>query len=379
MGINKLWLKLAAIAAITAGIGIIAASILIHRLTDSGFQQYLQIARGMNQMMGGGPNNMMGVNETAYLNSVNHALWLAGIIAVALAVVVAIAFSRQITAPLRRLSAVAGKVARGDLSGRVTSHSSDEVGALSKTFNRMVESLSENQEMRRKLMGDLAHEMGTPLAVIQSNLEGMMDGVVETSPETLASLHQESLLLSRLVKDLRTLAQVEAHRLSLAPVSADLGALVSSIVTASEPETKRKNISLTLKVDADLPPVMMDPDRVSQVVSNLLSNALRYSSAGGSINLRVGKSDDKHSLLVSVADTGQGIAQEDLPHIFDRYYQGMQAKEKRVGGSGIGLTVVKELVEAHKGRVWVQSAPGQGSTFYFTLPVPLGGDSRAFD
>jgi two-component system, OmpR family, sensor histidine kinase BaeS len=208
MGINRLWLKLAAIAALTAGIGIIAASALIHHSTDTSFQQYLQIARGMNQMMGGGTGNVMGVNETAYLNSVNRSLWLAGIIAVALAVVVAVIFSRQITAPLRRLSTVAGKVARGDLSGRVTSYSGDEVGALSKTFNSMVESLNENQEMRRKLMGDLAHEMGTPLAVIQSNLEGMMDGVVETSPETLASLHQESLLLSRLVKDLRTLAQV---------------------------------------------------------------------------------------------------------------------------------------------------------------------------
>jgi two-component system sensor histidine kinase BaeS len=325
----------------------------------------------MGRMMGGGAGNMMGVNETAYLNSISRSLWTAGIIAVVLAVVIAIFFSRRITAPLRRLSTAAGKVAQGDLSCRVSPGSGDEVGVLSNTFNCMVESLDVNQTSRRKLMGDLAHEMATPLSVIQSNLEGMLDGVVKASPEAISSLHHESLVLSRLVKDLRTLSQVEAGKLNLVPVSGNLAELVSSIVTATEPEAARKHISLTLEIQPNLSRALMDPDRISQVLTNLLANALQYSSDGDSIKVKLTESragSDGRSLLISVADSGQGISPEDLPHIFDRYYRGAQSKEKRAGWSGIGLTVVKDLVEAHHGKVWVESLPGQGSTFFFTLP-----------
>jgi signal transduction histidine kinase len=347
--------------------------VLINRAATTDFGQYLQQVAGMGRMMGGGAGNMMGVNETAYLNSISRSLWTAAIIAVALAVLIAIIFSRRITAPLRRLSTAAGKVAQGDLSCRLETGSGDEVGVLSNTFNCMVDSLNENETARRKLMGDLAHEMSTPLSVIQSNLEGMLDGVVNASPETISSLHHESLVLSRLVKDLRTLSQVEAGRLNLLPASGNLGELVSSIVTATEPEAKRKRIALTLEVEPNLPGILMDTDRISQVITNLLSNSLQYSSEGDAIRISVtenkaGNSENR-SLLVTVADSGQGIAEEDLPHIFDRYYRGVQSKEKRAGGSGIGLTVVKELVEAHRGKVWVESVQGQGSKFFFTLPV----------
>ena len=361
-------------AAATAVIGIIVAAVLIHNAATTDFGQYLQQVAGMGRMMGGGAGNMMGVNETAYLNSISKSLWTAGIIAVVLAVLTAIYFSRRITSPLRRLSAAAGKVAQGDLSCRVQSGSSDEVGVLSNTFNCMVDSLNENQTARRKLMGDLAHEMSTPLSVIQSNLEGMLDGVVDASPETISSLHHESLVLSRLVKDLRTLSQVEAGRLNLLPAPANLGELASSIVTASEPEAKRKRISLSLEIQPNLPEVLMDPDRISQVITNLLSNSLQYSSEGDAIRISVTENKagnpENRSLLVTVGDSGQGIAEEDLPHIFDRYYRGVQSKEKRAGGSGIGLTVVKELVEAHRGKVWVESVQGKGSKFFFTLPLP---------
>jgi len=375
MGINKLWLKLALVSALTAVVGIVVAAWLIHNATTNGFGQYLQHVAGMNQMMGGNASGMMGINETAYLDSVGRSLWIAGGIAVAVAVLIAIIFSRQITAPLRKLSTAVGKVAQGDLSCRVPIGSVDEVGTLSNTFNCMVESLDQNQESRRKLMGDLAHEMSTPLSVIQSNLEGMLDGVVDKSPETISSLHQESLLLSRLVKDLRTLAQAEAGRLNLSLVPNDLGELISSVVTATKAEADVKHISLSLKIEPKLPLAMIDPDRVSQVVTNLLSNALRYSSEGDSISVSIGKDNESGKrdgqLLVSVADTGQGISEEDLPHIFDRYYRGAQKNEKRVGGSGIGLTVVKELVEAHKGKVWVTSAENKGSRFLFTLPAVI--------
>jgi two-component system sensor histidine kinase BaeS len=373
MRINKLWLKMAVITAATAVVGVLVATLLINNSTNADFRGYLEHIGRMNQMMGGGAGQMMGAPETDFLNSVHNSLWIAGGIAVAIAAAIALVFSRQITAPLRRLSVAASRVARGDLSYRVTPGSTDEVGTLSNTFNSMVDSLEKNQDMRRKLMGDLAHEMGTPLAVIQSNLEGILDGVVEPSSSNISSLHQESLLLSRLVKDLRTLSQVEAGKLNLSPAPGDIGALVSSIVTATDSEARRKNVSLSLHIQPDLPRAMMDKDRVSQVVVNLLSNALRYTSEGDAIKVTVttqkGSGQPDQYLLVSVSDTGQGISEEEVPHIFDRYYQGAQPKEKRSGGSGIGLTVVKELVEAHKGKVWVESARGKGSTFFFTLPA----------
>jgi signal transduction histidine kinase len=374
MRFNKLWLKMAALCAATAAIGVIIAALLIRNSTATEFDTYLRAIGRMNQMMGGmmGNGYQFGAPETSFLSSISTSLWIAGAIAVVIAAVVAIVFSRQITAPLRRLSAAAGRVAQGDTSCRVESASTDEVGALAGSFNCMVESLDRNQDARRKLMGDLAHEMGTPLSVIQSNLEGIMDGVVEPSPDKISSLHQEVILMARLVTDLRTLSQAEAGRLNLTPAPGDLAGLVTSIVAANETEAARKGVELIVHHEPDLPPAMMDADRISQVVVNLLSNALRYTASGDRINVGVDREKESGGLVVSVADTGQGIPEGDLPHIFDRYYRGPEPREKRAGGSGIGLAVVKELVEAHGGRVWAMSAHGKGSTFYFTMPAAAG-------
>ena len=371
MRINKLWLKMALVSAAAAVIAVIAVALLVRNATSTDFGKYLQLVGRMNQMMGRN-SGMMGPSETSYLNAVNNSLWIAALIAVFLAVIVAFIFSRQITAPLSRLSVAAGKVARGDLSCRVKSTSGDEVGALSANFNCMVESLNNNQEMRRKLMADVAHEMGTPLAVIQSNLEGILDGVVEPNPASIGSLHQETLVLSRLVKDLRTLSLVESGHLNLAPAPADLGALAGDIVQATGAEALAKHVALHLNIEPGLPLAFIDRDRVSQIITNLLSNALRYTAENDAITVSVSHepaSEANQNLLVAVADTGQGIEPGDLAHLFERYFQGSNSREKRAGGSGIGLTVVRDLVEAHHGRVWVNSTPGKGSTFYFTLPA----------
>jgi two-component system sensor histidine kinase BaeS len=202
-------------------------------------------------------------------------------------------------------------------------------------------------------------------------MEGMLDGVIEPSPDKISSLHQEAILLSRLVTDLRTLSQAEAGRLNLTPAPGDLARLVVSIVTANGPEAARKGVELTAHHEPDLPLAMMDADRISQVVVNLLSNALRYTASGDRIDVRVNP-EESGRLVVSVADTGQGIPEDDLPHVFDRYYRGLEPREKRASGSGIGLAVVKELVEAHGGRVWAKSAHGKGSTFYFSIPAAEG-------
>ena len=372
MRINTLWLKLALAFAATALVGVLVAALMIQNSTSVEFGRYLEHIGGMGGMMGGGMGTMMGAPETAFLTSVRNSLWIAGGLAIALATALAVILSRQITAPLRRLSAA--PVVSPGRPDMPLARQLERRGGRSHQHLQLHGRIADmNQESRRKLMADLAHEMSTPLAVMQSNLEGMLDGVVETSPANVASLHEEVLLLSRLVKDLRTLSQAEAGKLNLFPAAGDLVALVSSIVRATEPEARRKHVSLESRSEPDLPKAMMDPDRVSQVVANLLSNALRYTSDGDSIEATVGRYKGNGNagpgLLVSVADTGQGISEQDVPHIFDRYYQGAQPREKRAGGSGIGLAVVKELVEAHKGKVWVNSAPGEGSTFFFTLPT----------
>ena len=373
MRISGLWIKFASVSIATATISVLIAALLIHKSTATDFEQYLRIIRGMGSMMGGSQNVMMGPSENAFLGSIGNSLWIAGIIAVTVSIIIAVIFSRQVIAPLNRLSAVASSVNQGDLSRRINSNSNDEVGVLTNTFNSMVESLDKNQKTRRKFMTDLAHEMGTPLSIIQSNLEGIQDGVVEASPENISSIHQEVLLLSRLVRDLRTLSQAESSGLKLSLTPVDVGVLVSSIVNATEPETKRKEVSLKVQIEPGLPLGMMDKDRISQILVNLLSNALHYTSQGDSIGVSVAlnKQTDKagKSLMVSVSDTGQGISKEDLPYIFNHYYRGTQPREKRADGSGIGLAVVKELVEAHRGKVWVDSVQGKGSIFYFTLPI----------
>ncbi|MBI2853889.1 MAG: HAMP domain-containing histidine kinase [Chloroflexi bacterium] len=381
---SSLWLKLTFAFAGTAMFGVLLAAILIGRATSIEFGRYLEHGNSMGHMMASGMAAMMGVPEQAFLHAVRNALWVAGISAVAASAIMAIILSRQITAPLRRLSTAARHVAHGDLSVRVAhpgtndkyKHGADEVGVLTNTFNSMVETLDRGQEMRRNLMADLAHEMSTPLAIMQSNLEGMLDGVVETSSANIASLQEEALLLSRLVKDLRTLSQVESGRLELHPEETDVGTVVSAVVKAAEPEARRKHINLSIEAAPNTPPALIDTDRITQVVGNLLSNALRYTSEDGWVKVGVGPYGQEgtagKAVTISVADNGQGIGGKDLPHIFDRYYRGSQPRDRRGGGSGIGLAVVKELVEAHKGTVWAESTPGNGSTFFVTLPA-VGG------
>ncbi len=367
----NLWLKLTlAFAAAVTG-GMLVAVVLVDRSTAFEFGRYLEHTGSMGSMMGPGMRGMMGLPETDFLTSVRNSLWIAGGLVVAISAALALLLSRQITSPIRRLSTAASWVARGDMSQRVEAKSKDEVGTLTATFNSMVDSLQKNQDTRRSLMADLAHEMSTPLAVMQSNLEGMMDGVVEPSAANISSLHEEALLLSRLVRDLRTLAQAESGRLELKLAPADLGEVIGSAANAMRQEASRKGITLSMDLPPGLPWAMVDSDRVCQVLGNLLTNAFRYTSEGGKVSIRVmnvGMDEGRQGLLVSVSDTGQGIEAEDLPRVFDRYFQGAQNKEKRTG-SGIGLALVKGLVEAHGGKVWAESTPGIGSTFFFTLPA----------
>ncbi len=360
----------------------------------------------MRQMM-----QQTGSPERGFLDAVNRSLWIAGGTALAAALLLGLLLSRQITAPLKRLTLASRRVAAGDFSQRVELQSRDELASLAEAFNSMAGSLARNEEQRKRLLSDIAHELKTPLAIIQGNLEAMMDGVVETTPDRLASLREETLLLGRLVTDLRDLSLAEAGQLPLHLQSVELSELIRGTVSGLQPQADDHGVQLKTELPEGLPPVTGDPDRVGQVLRNLMSNALRYTPARGTITVSaVGTGDPapaargqgsgargsvpRSSALstqpsalatrdpapasfvqVTVADNGAGIPAEDLPRLFDRFYRVDKSRARSSGGSGLGLSVAKQLVEAHGGRIWVESETGRGSAFHFTLPV-VGPDRK---
>ena len=297
-----------------------------------------------------------------FLRQVNQSLLWAGLAAGIVALGLGLLLARQLTAPLRALTQAAHRLSEGAVP-QVEIHSRDEVGELGQAFNQMARSLAQQERLRRNLMADIAHELRTPLTVIRGDLEALLDGVFDASPEALASLQEEALLLSRLVDDLQALAQAEAGQLQLTREPTDLADLLRGVVAAFDLQAESQGQSLTLDVPSNLPLVDADPQRVRQVVANLVSNALRHAPESGRVI--VSAVQDRAGVQVSVADDGLGIAPEDLSHVFDRFWRG---GEPRVDSSGLGLAIARELIRAHRGDIWVESELGTGSVFYFTLP-----------
>lgn len=310
---------------------------------------------------------IMGSPELQFLEHLRHATWQAAVAGVAAAVLLAILVARYMTAPLRQMSEAAARVGRGDLAQHVPVPSDDEMGSLATAFNVMTADLRRLEESRRHLVADIAHELGTPLSVLQANLEGMLDGVVETGPDRLAALHTQVRLLSRLVADLRDLSLAQAGRLVLDHRPVDLAALVSDAVAVVLPHAVEKGVGVQSRIAESLPPIRVDRDRVMQVVHNLLDNAIRHTPQGGAVT--VGLEVASGEVRLSVSDTGPGIPPEDLERVFDRFYRLDESRSRVSGGTGLGLTIVKSLVEAHGGRVWAASRVGEGSTFTVALPV----------
>ncbi|MCL4369811.1 MAG: ATP-binding protein [Chloroflexi bacterium] len=311
-----------------------------------------------------------------YLDAVGQATWIAGALAVLVAMLLGFFLSQRITSPLRRLTLAAGRVASGDFSQRVDVRSKDELASLAAAFNTMAESLAKTEDQRRRLFSDIAHELKTPIAVIRGNLEAIADGVADPTPERISSLQEETALLTRLVTDLRDLSLAEVGQLKLHPQATDLGELVKGAAAGLQAQAEERGIEVAAGAEEGLPPVLADPDRVGQVLRNLIANALRYTPSGGSI--RVSASLDGQTgpsamgarfARVSVIDTGSGIPADDLPYIFDRFYRVDKSRSRASGGTGLGLAVVKQLVEGHGGRVWAESELGKGTVFHFTLPL----------
>ena len=337
-------------------------------------------------LIDGEPMTATNGDDNDLLTGVTRAALFAGLLAGLVAFALAIVLVRQITRPLTALRDASRRIAQGDLAARVPVQSSDELGQVGGAFNRMAAALETQETLRRHLMADVAHELRTPLTAIQGTVEALQDGIFPLTPDSLNPIHEETLLLGRLVEDLRTLAHAEAGRLSLNVAAVDAGEVVERIVTGLLPSAQQAGIALTWQVAAPALTLWADPQRIGQVLTNLLSNALRHTPAGGQIEVRVemaekelpafpkaGSSDasPESGLLFSVRDSGPGIDPADLPHIFDRFYRGDRSRSRETGGSGLGLTIARQLVEAHAGRIWAESPPAgqaKGSVFHVWLP-----------
>jgi signal transduction histidine kinase len=285
-------------------------------------------------------------------------------------------FSRRISEPIRRVTAAARAMAAGDMSARAQPGAVREVHDLAEAFNSMADSLGAADQQRRQLTADVAHELRTPLSIIRARLEGIQDGVYAPEPEQIRILLGEAALLERLIEDLRLLALADAGQLPLYREPLDPATVLRDAARAIAPEAAAAGVALHWRAEPDLPEMLADPQRVAQVLGNLLGNALRHTPAGGSVTLRANAAPGAaggHDLVVSVADTGSGIAPADLPHIFDRFYRADRARSRSLGGAGLGLAIARRIVEAHGGRVGAWSRPGEGTIITFTLPLTAAG------
>lgn len=284
------------------------------------------------------------------------------------AILLSLLLSERIAAPMTRLAAAARRLGSGDLALRVKPAGPVEVADLASEFNRMAEGLQKGQQQRQALVADVAHELRTPLTVLRGYLEALKDGVTAPDPETLEVIHGQALQLGRLVDDLQDLAQADASALTLDPRPCDIPELLHAQAAGFALQARARDIHMTVDAASPVPTVVADRDRIAQVVRNLVANALRYTPAGGSV--RIAAAAVPGGVRVDVADTGVGIAPEHLPQLFERFYRVDPSRARQTGGSGLGLTIAKRLVEAHGGQIGVTSTPGAGSTFWFTLPGP---------
>jgi len=302
-----------------------------------------------------------------FMQDFYRALAIGGVAAILVALVLAVLFSRSLRRPLQELTHATRAVAQGKLGHQIPVRSHDELGQLAQDFNRMSADLAEAERQRRQMTADIAHELRTPLSLIIGHAEAIEDGVLPATPEALGIIHDEARSLARLVDDLRTLSLADAHRLALSIGPLAPAELLQRAASTYRARAAEQGVSLAVEAPGNLPPVEADADRVAQVLGNLLSNALRHTPPGGSITLCA--LAESGAVRVGVRDTGPGIAPEDLPHIFDRFYRGDASRQRETGGSGLGLGIARSLVEAQGGRIWAENAAGGGAALWFTLPL----------
>lgn len=303
--------------------------------------------------------------EGQYLDRSRRALWLAALTASILSIFVSFVLIRSLTGPLRTLDQAAKRITAGSFDARVDITSSDEIGRLAATFNEMSSSLAEAEDVKKRLIADISHELRTPMTSVRTTLEGLRDGLIEPTQETLSALHDRILLTTRLVQDLHQLALADAGRLSMHPEEISVEAVLDDILQTIGAQLDDEGIRLVRRIEPTLSPVLADPQRVEQILLNLFSNALRHTPSGGTIMVHVATSGE--GIYVEICDSGAGLSEQDLRHVFDRFYQA-DASRTEGTGAGLGLSIAKAWVEAHGGRIWAKNAAGGGACFGFLLP-----------
>lgn len=338
--------------------------------------QHMEMHRSMMTHMnpgGHGQAVMMGIPEQNFLTSVHQSLIWVGVALLVAGLAASYALARSITIPLRKVSAAALEIERGNFAQKVPVTSKDEVGSLALIFNSMAETLDNNNKLRQQFLANIAHELRTPLAVIQGHLEGMIDGIIEPNQKQLTSLHEEAVRLSRLIKDLKDLSLAEVRQLSLEVKEVAVNQTIEQALYMLKPLADEKEIIIKQNLTQELPPITADADRICQIFYNLITNAIRYTATGGEVTVSTELTtlEEQDWVKVTVADNGPGINAFDLPYIFDHFYRGDKSRDRKSGGTGLGLAIVKQLAEIHGGKVQVESTVGKGSSFYVMLPAKV--------
>jgi len=335
-------------------------------------QQMQHMMGGSNGMMGNGMLDHAAASiDAAFRDALMSSLLLAATLATITAVLASLFVARQISRPMQRMVVAARHIGAGHYAERVAAppaNKGDELGQLAESFNDMAASLEQTERRRLELVGDVAHELRTPIATLEGYLEGLLDGVVEPNDRTWAKLHAEAGRLRRLVDDLQELSRVEARQVRLHIAAVDPARIAEAAVERLGAQFEEKSLPLTTAIPPNLPPIRCDQDRAVQVLTNLLTNALRYTAVPGRVEVALERTGD--SVAFRVHDTGVGLSSEQLAHVFDRFYRADKSRSRALGGSGIGLTIARALTTTMGGTLAAASSGlGHGSTFTLTLPI----------
>jgi len=315
-------------------------------------------------------NNILDLSEIISDNlslTLNKSMLVTVLISGGIALALAVVLAQFLIRPVRQLTHAAENLARGDLSQRVPEDGGAELEILATTFNRMAESLEKSHQVRKAMTADIAHELRNPLAVQKANLEAIQDGVYPLTLDTLQPIFQQNMLLNKLVEDLRTLALADTNSLALEKTAIDLIPFVQKICDNVQPQFDAKQLQLRFEPAVECPKIILDPVRINQVIYNLLQNSLRHTPAGGTVELSL--ACDAGNAIFQIRDTGEGIPEDLLPLVFERFFRADQSRARDKGGTGLGLTIARRLVEAHQGTLTAANHPDGGAVFTLTLPL----------
>lgn len=362
---------------------IVDGEVVGYLISDSEYRNLINESRGNGRDSNAAPPERSGFaggnfpvgpeprpNAQEFTARFNLLLLTGGVMAVIFSVGASLILARTLTKPIRSLTEATKTLALGNLGQQVDVTSKDELGALADSFNSMSRQLQAAQDQRKQMTADIAHELRTPLSIIMGHTEALSDGVLAPTPERLAVIHQEALRLDHLIEDLRVLALSDAGELHLRRETVKPADIIQSTEKAFLPLAESKKVRISTTISDSLSDVVADPQRITQVMGNLTSNALRHTPAGGEIRLLAEKREGNF-VRFEIQDSGTGVAEEDLPNLFERFYRADRSRNRNIGGSGLGLAIARSIVEAHGGQIDVTNRTDGGAVFGFTLPTVL--------